>query len=298
MAARLSQVLRLTNGFGSSDVQCLRRLARCFVATDRAAAQRLALEYPDLYFLLPDGVCYHGHAVSGGRKTSSGPLALKRELREVKAQVQARQKRLEETAARSESLERDIARLEQETERLRGAQQSQEKEALALDHEMRKLADELSRAGSRLSVARLELDRLAKERERSLARRRRDQASVEEKERARTEHEHALQAAREDLDGLKAGVARVAEEHSALRVEMAGLEERRRAERDGDGPPRIPARRAERAGPGDRARLRAAGSRARPPAGQQHRTRRARRRAFRGALARPRARSIAWPSRR
>jgi chromosome segregation protein len=231
VAARLNQVLRLTNGFGSYDVQCLRRLARCFVATDRAAAQRLALEYPDLYFLLPDGVCYHGHAVSGGRKTSSGPLALKRELREVKAQVQARQKRLEETAARSESLERDIARLEQETERLRAAQQSQEKEALALDHEMRKLADELSRAGSRLSVARLELDRLAKERERSLTRRRRDQASVEEKERARTEHEHALQAAREDLEGLKAGVARVTEEHSALRVEMAGLEERRRAER-------------------------------------------------------------------
>ena len=83
-AARLSEVLRLTNGFGSYDVQCLPRLARCFLAKDRAAAQRLALEYPDLYFLLPDGVCYHGHAVSGGKKTSSGPLALKRELREVK----------------------------------------------------------------------------------------------------------------------------------------------------------------------------------------------------------------------
>ncbi len=38
---------------------------------------------PDLYFLLSDGVCYHGHAVSGGKKTGSGPLGLKRELREV-----------------------------------------------------------------------------------------------------------------------------------------------------------------------------------------------------------------------
>ena len=231
IAARLSQVLRLTNGFASSDVQCLRRLAQCFVATDRASAQRLALEYPDFYFLLPDGVCYHGHAVSGGRKTSSGPLALKRELREVKAQVLARQKQLDETTARIEDLESDIARLEQETERLRGAQQNQEKEALALDHEMRKLADELSRAGSRISVARLELDRLAKERERSMAQRRRDQAAVEQKERARSEHEQALQAVREELEGLKAGVARVAEDHSALRVEMAGLEERCRAER-------------------------------------------------------------------
>ena len=30
--------------------------------------------YPDFYFLLPDGVCYHGYAVSGGKKSSSGPL--------------------------------------------------------------------------------------------------------------------------------------------------------------------------------------------------------------------------------
>ena len=47
----------------------LPRLARCFLAEDRAAAQRLARQYPHLYFLLPDGVCYHGHAVSGGKKT-------------------------------------------------------------------------------------------------------------------------------------------------------------------------------------------------------------------------------------
>ena len=46
-------------------------------------AVRLAAEHADYYFLLPDGVSYHGHAVSGGRKSSGGPLALKRELREL-----------------------------------------------------------------------------------------------------------------------------------------------------------------------------------------------------------------------
>jgi len=36
----------------------LPRLAHCFIAENRPAAQRLANQYPHLYFLLPDGVCY------------------------------------------------------------------------------------------------------------------------------------------------------------------------------------------------------------------------------------------------
>lgn len=231
VAARLSDVLRLTNGFSDASLQCLPRLVRCFVSTDRPAAQRLASEYPDLYFLSPDGVCYHGRAVTGGRKTSSGPLALKRELREVKAQAAARQKALDETAARIQALEAEVARLEQELERLRGVQQTQEREAVALDHEMRKLADEIARAGSRLSVARLELERLGQERERSTAQRERSQTAWEEKERVRLEQERELDASRGEMEALRTAAARVAEEHSALRVELAGLEERRRAER-------------------------------------------------------------------
>ena len=230
VTGRLSDVLRLTNGLGGAALQCLPRLACCFLAADREAAQRLALAHPDFYFLLPDGICYHGHAVSGGRKTSSGPLALKRELRELKAQTQSRNKQLEETAARLEKLEAEIAGLEREVERLRGTQQAQEREALAIDHEMKKLAEELARAGSRLSVARLELERLGRERERSAGQRESNLRAVEEKERLRQQHEQALHAARVDLERLKTEAARCVEEHSSLRVELAGFEERRRAE--------------------------------------------------------------------
>ncbi|MGA2435953.1 MAG: chromosome segregation protein SMC, partial [Bryobacteraceae bacterium] len=229
VTAPLTQVLRLTNGLSHAAYDFLPRLSQCYLAADRAAAQRLAVEHPGHSFLLSDGICYHGLAVSGGKKSSSGPLALKRELRESQAQVQTRQKQLEESAARIEGFERDILRLEHELERLRSAQQSQEKEAVALDHEMRKLADDLARATSRVSVARLELDRLAREKERSAAKRNRNLADIQEKDAARARHETALEAARQDLDALKAGVSRTGEEHSALRVELAGLEERRRA---------------------------------------------------------------------
>ena len=42
-------------------------------------------------------------------------------------------------------------------------QQAQEKDALALDHELRKLKEEHQRASQRLSVAGMELERLRKE---------------------------------------------------------------------------------------------------------------------------------------
>ena len=90
----------------------------------------------------PDGVSYHGHAVSGGKKKGSGPLGLKRELRELANQVQAKQAAVNETAAASEDLEREIAQLTEELESLRGLQQSHERDALALDHESRKLKEE------------------------------------------------------------------------------------------------------------------------------------------------------------
>ena len=160
VAGRLSDHLRFTNGFSSAPAHLLPRLARCYLATDRSAAQKLAVEYPEAFFLLPDGVSYQGHAVSGGKKTGSGPLALKRELRELTGEVQVKHRAVEETAALLDRLDREIAAYSEDLEALRSQQQNQEKEALALDHEHRKLAEEFARSSSRLSVARLELDRL------------------------------------------------------------------------------------------------------------------------------------------
>ncbi len=235
VTARLADVLRLTNGFTGAALDCVPRLSGCYVASDRPTAQRLALEHPDLFFLVPDGVWYHGHAVSGGRKPSSGPLALKRELRELRMQVEAGNRGLAAAGARIEQLEKDIAGLDQEIERLRQLQQAQEKEAVALDHEMRKLAEELQRSGSRLSVAKLELERLAREKERSLAQREKNRSAADEKDQLRAQQEASLNSAREHIEALKAEAAGIAEEHSALRVQMAGLEERRRAERSAMG---------------------------------------------------------------
>jgi chromosome segregation protein len=229
--SRLSDSLRLTNGLADRAATLLPRVSLCFVAEDRASAQRLATSYPHLYFLTTEGLCYHGHTVTGGRKSASGPLAMKREARELGVVLTGKQKALDVQVARLQDLDREIGILSAELERLRGVQQAREKDRVALDHEMRKLADDNNRANSRLSVARLELDRLKRDAERSQEQRGRNRQAVAEKEELRAQREQQLDDQRQFLEKLEIEAAALGEDHSALRAELAGLEERHRAER-------------------------------------------------------------------
>jgi chromosome segregation protein len=231
IAARLSDSLRLTNGFRDRAADLLPRVSLCFIAEDRPAAQRLAVAYPHLYFLLPDGVCYHGHTVTGGRKTGAGPLAMKREARELGVTLDSQQAALDGQLARLDVLDQETAAFEADLERLRSLQQSREKDRLALDHEMRKLRDDLARSNSRISVARLELERLRRDAAKSIEQREKNLAAVEEKERLRAEREESLESERQQLEELQTQSAAIGEEHAAVRAELAGFEERHRGER-------------------------------------------------------------------
>jgi len=230
IVGRLSEMLNLTNGLTKAPAELLPRLARCYLVQDRVAAQRLALQYPDVFFLLPDGVCYHGHAVSGGRKTGSGPLALKRELRELTGLVTQRQRQFEGATGQIEELERQIAALHEEQEMLRQKQQKEEREALALDHEMRKLGEETTRANQRLSASKMELERLGRDLERAATQREERQALLETKETARREQESKLEEGRHQLEYLRDSVQKASEDHSHVRIELTSFDERRRAE--------------------------------------------------------------------
>jgi len=226
---RLVDHLRLTNGLSHQAATLLPRLSNCYLAPEAQAARDLAAAHPALYFLLPTGQCYHGRMLSGGHKKASGPLALKRELREV-AKVLAEQERsLTERTQGFENLTTEISGLEHDLDRLRSLQQTREKDALALGHEMRKLSDENSRANSRISVARMDLERLNRERERSVEQRERNRAAVAQKDGERAGREQALEVERQELEAAQGEAARIREEHSTLRAELAALEERHRA---------------------------------------------------------------------
>jgi chromosome segregation protein len=229
LVGRLADALRFSNGLSSAPLDLLPRVANCYVAADRGVAQELAIKYPDFWFLADDGISYHGQSVSGGKKTGAGPLALKRELREALQLEETKGRELAAAERERAELEREIGSLGEQLEGLRQGQQSREKDVFALDHESRKLAEEFQRVNTRLSSARLELDRNGRERakiEESLVMVR---ASVEQAEQARHQQESALEEARRRLPELQAAVARVTEEHSILRAALAGFEERRRS---------------------------------------------------------------------
>ncbi len=226
---KLTDALRWTNGLSEIPVEQLPRIANSYVASERAVARELATQFPHCWFLTTDGVNYHGQAVSGGKKSGAGPLALKRELRDILKIEEAKQAELKDARARFAELEREIGGLSEELDRLRGQQQAQEKDVLALDHETRKLAEELGRVQARLSRARLELDRIARDRvqlEQNLVL---DREKLSGNEQARAQEEAALEAGRQQLAGFQDELAQLTEEHAAKRADLAAIEERRRS---------------------------------------------------------------------
>jgi chromosome segregation protein len=225
----LSSQLRLTNGLSRNASVLLPRLAHCFLASTPEEARVHSANFPDLYFLLPDGQCYHGRTLSGGHKKASGPLALKRELREISKAFAEQDRELTAKVTSFEQLTKDIAQLEHDLDHLRQLQQNREKDALALGHEMRKLTEENNRANSRVSVARLDLERLRREQDRAAGQRETNHAAIQQKENERSEREIALDNARGELEALDAEASRVREEHSTLRAELATFEERHRS---------------------------------------------------------------------
>ncbi len=232
IVARLSDSLKLTNGLSGRTKDILPRAGLCFLAEDREAAQRLAVSYPHLYFLLADGICVHGHSLTGGKKTASGPLAMKREARECGVRLIAKEKELTREVSLLEEISFEIAALENDLERFRQLQQAREKERVALEHESRKLSEEIHRANNRLQVSRLELERLERDSEKSLEQRDRNRVAVAEKEALRAQREEALEVERGELEKLEAESGRLTEEHSTLRAELAQFEERLRGERN------------------------------------------------------------------
>jgi chromosome segregation protein len=225
---RLSEFVNFSNGLTA---EVLPRIARCYLASSSEQARQLSEQYPDRFFLLADGQCYHGRMLTGGRKKSSGPLVLKREMREFATQLQEQERQLAEKVAEQEALQRDTAAMEAELERLRQLQQSKEKEAVSLDHDLRRTGEELNRANSRIGVARQELERLKREEERAHAKRAENQGLAQQKDTERAQREEALEALREQLEGAQGDAQRIGEDHAVLRAQLAALEERHRGSR-------------------------------------------------------------------
>ncbi len=84
---RLDRLVDFRDPLGPAAKHFLTRLRTAYLVETGDAAEKLAHENPHSYYLTPDGTCYHGRMVSGGRQGDAGPLALKRELRQHEAEA-------------------------------------------------------------------------------------------------------------------------------------------------------------------------------------------------------------------
>lgn len=229
VTGRLADHIRLTNGLSGSASTLLPKLRSCYLVEDDEVARRLGVQYPDLFFVAPDGSCYHGYTVSGGKKSTAGPLALKRELRELGPRLTEIERKLEVTTTALENEQQQLAAQNTELESVQLGLQSAEKEALAVEHEFRQLKDQSQRVERALSVATSEMERLRREDEQARARRAEHDSAIEQSENQRVEAETALTELAHRMEEASRLRAQLAEEQTGLRTELATLEERQKA---------------------------------------------------------------------
>ncbi len=163
--ARMDRLVSFRRPLGEAAKHFLPRLRTAFLVETAAAAEELAHAHHGQYFVTTDGSWYHGRLVGGGKPGQAGPLAIKRELRDLEAETERQESRLADCETRRAALESDIAELSTavdgaqsealEAEKLSVAAAQAREHALA---ENSRITRELAECHSRLDRWRRELD--------------------------------------------------------------------------------------------------------------------------------------------
>ncbi|MGA7091880.1 MAG: chromosome segregation protein SMC [Candidatus Acidiferrales bacterium] len=216
--ARLDQLVDFRDPLGPAAKQFFSKLRAAYLAESAPAAERLAGENPRAYFLTPDGTCYHGRMVSGGRAGEAGPLALKRELRQHEAETARLEAATAEQQAAHAHLVAEVMAGESQLASATAQQLQAEKSLVAATMEREHARAELRRVEQHLGVERDEIARL-----RTAA-----EAARERAEQARREHATAVAS----RAAAEAESAESAEKASRLRQDLQAMQERLATQRE------------------------------------------------------------------
>jgi chromosome segregation protein len=226
VVSRLDRLVEFRDPLGPAAKQFLPRLQSAFLVETAATAERLARENTQCHFVTPDGTCYQGRMVSGGRPTEAGPLVMKRELRALDAEVLQLERGANEAQAALRLIEGDLGAQEISLEETTAQHVEAEKDVISATHQRDQARAELGRMGMELTACQNEIARLRNEvqtarRRAELARAQHDRAMQ-----SRTAAENEMAEAGESLAALRQLLEAHQEELSARRAEMATLAER------------------------------------------------------------------------
>lgn len=224
----LTECIRVLGGFGRSLEVLLPRLRDGYVAPDAAGARALALQHPDAWFLAPTGETFRNLTVTGGRPSSGGPLALKRELRELQEKLSGLEDELAATEMRTATLQHELADHNKAIESRNHERRDAEKEAANSGAVLRQMESETARIERRLQDWMLHTDRNrdARNSKADLIEARKSTATGLEGE--RVAFEAKLTELTGQVDSLRAKREQLQQAAAAASAALAGLEERRR----------------------------------------------------------------------
>ena len=224
--SRLDKLVEFRDPLGAAAKQFLPRLKAAYLADNAGAAERLARDNPQFAFVTPDGTCYQGRMVTGGRADEAGPLGMKRELRALDAEVMQLEHDASARQATLEALNTDLQLAQKALEDVDLRQREADRNVFASKHRHQQMQGELARLGLELTVCQNELRRIRQDVEQ--ARTRADRAKNEHA--TATANRAAAEAERsrltEHLTELRGSIESDQSELAAGRAELAAMNER------------------------------------------------------------------------
>jgi chromosome segregation protein len=224
--ARLDQLVEFREPLGPATKQFVSKLRSAYIVESAEVAERLARENAQGYYLTPDGTCYHGRMVAGGRQGEAGPLALKRELRQHETEAARLEQIAQEQQAELTRLEEAIASAEQQLAVARAEHVEAEKGLVGATHQRDQVRSEYRRIEEQLGAERREIARLHGEAETARARAEQAQAAHSDAQRSREAAETEASEAAERLNKLRHDFQVFQERVVARREELATMSER------------------------------------------------------------------------
>jgi chromosome segregation protein len=200
--SRLDKLVEFRDPLGPAAKQFLPRLRNGYL-TEATSAEKLAREYPQYAFVTPEGTCYQGRMVTGGRPDEAGPLGMKRELRAISAEMMQIEQHCNSILSELEVINADLQATEKALEELTVKQRESERAHFAARHRHEQTQSDLARLGLDLSVVQNELMRVRKE------------IDVVQQRALLTQMEHQLAAS--SRAGAEAETVRLTEEVARLR---------------------------------------------------------------------------------
>jgi chromosome segregation protein len=224
----LKDSIRVLNGFELSLESILPKIKYSYLVEDPDEALRLAGCYAHAFFLTPEGECFHNATVTGGKPSSEGPLALKRELREAENRLGKLEVELVQAETEAAALVAAIAEQAAQLEALSEQRRLAERDSANHGALLKQMEGETQRVERRLEEWTAQAARNKDAREAKSV-----SISQKREEMLRLEAEH--RAAEVALDQLQAELALLRQTRESLQqeaaqvtAELAGLEERRR----------------------------------------------------------------------